>query len=53
MSARDDNPRVVITHDFAESFGGAERVTAEMAVAFPDAPVVALLGGAPSPNEWV
>lgn len=37
-------PRVVITHDFMETYGGAERVTAEMAAAFPDAPVVALLG---------
>ena len=37
-------PRVVITHDFMETYGGAERVTAEMAIAFPEAPVVALLG---------
>jgi glycosyltransferase involved in cell wall biosynthesis len=37
-------PRVVITHDFMETYGGAERVTAEIAAAFPDAPVVALLG---------
>ena len=37
-------PRVLITHDFMETFGGAERVTAEMAQAFPDAQVVALLG---------
>src|SRR5947209_9515005 len=36
--------RVVITHDFMETYGGAERVTAEMARAFPDAPVVAILG---------
>jgi glycosyltransferase involved in cell wall biosynthesis len=36
--------RVVITHDFMETYGGAERVTAEMALAFPDAPVVAILG---------
>jgi glycosyltransferase involved in cell wall biosynthesis len=36
--------RVVVTHDFMESFGGAERVTAEIAHAFPDAPVFALLG---------
>lgn len=41
MSAR---PRVVIAHDFMEIYGGAERVTAEMARAFPEAPVVALLG---------
>jgi glycosyltransferase involved in cell wall biosynthesis len=37
-------PRVVIAHDFMETYGGAERVTQEMARAFPDAPVVALLG---------
>ena len=37
-------PRVVITHDFMETYGGAERVTQEMALAFPDAPVVAMLG---------
>lgn len=36
--------RVVITHDFYEAFGGAERVTAEIAAAFPDAPVYAILG---------
>lgn len=36
--------RVVVTHDFMEAFGGAERVTAEIAHAFPDAPVYALLG---------
>jgi glycosyltransferase involved in cell wall biosynthesis len=36
--------RVVITHDFMETYGGAERVTAEMAIAFPEAPVVAILG---------
>jgi glycosyltransferase involved in cell wall biosynthesis len=36
--------RVVITHDFMEIYGGAERVTAEMALAFPAAPVVAILG---------
>ncbi|MEJ7784172.1 MAG: glycosyltransferase [Solirubrobacteraceae bacterium] len=35
--------RVVITHDFMEAYGGAERVTAEMAAAFPEAPVHALL----------
>lgn len=38
------SPRVVIAHDFAETYGGAERVTAEMARAFPEAPVVAILG---------
>jgi glycosyltransferase involved in cell wall biosynthesis len=37
-------PRVVIVHDFMETFGGAERVTAELARAFPKAPVVAILG---------
>jgi glycosyltransferase involved in cell wall biosynthesis len=36
--------RVVVTHDFYEAFGGAERVTAEIAAAFPDAPVFAVLG---------
>lgn len=36
--------RVVITHDFMETYGGAERVTAEMARVFPKAPVVAILG---------
>jgi glycosyltransferase involved in cell wall biosynthesis len=35
---------VVITHDFMETYGGAERVTAEMARVFPEAPVVAILG---------
>jgi glycosyltransferase involved in cell wall biosynthesis len=38
------SPRVVIVHDFMETYGGAERVTAEMAKAFPDAPVYAILG---------
>ena len=38
------NPRVVITHDFAETYGGAERVTEEIARAFPDAPVYAVAG---------
>ena len=37
-------PRVVIAHDFMETYGGAERITAEIALAFPDAPVFALLG---------
>lgn len=36
--------RVAIAHDFMETYGGAERVTAEMARAFPEAPVVAILG---------
>lgn len=33
----------MIVHDFLETYGGAERVTEEMARAFPDAPVYALL----------
>lgn len=37
-------PRVVIAHDFMEAYGGAERITAEIALAFPEAPVFALLG---------
>jgi len=36
--------RVLITHDFFETFGGAERVTAEIAAAFPEAPVYGILG---------
>jgi glycosyltransferase involved in cell wall biosynthesis len=36
--------RVVIAHDFLETYGGAERVTQEMAAAFPDATVHAILG---------
>jgi len=36
--------RAIIAHDFMETYGGAERVTAEMARAFPEAPVVAILG---------
>jgi glycosyltransferase involved in cell wall biosynthesis len=35
---------VVIAHDFMETYGGAERVTEELARCFPDAPVVAILG---------
>ncbi len=35
---------VVIAHDFAEAFGGAERVLAAMAETFPQAPVWAILG---------
>jgi len=38
------DPRVVIAHDFLETYGGAERVTQELAIEFPDAPVVAILG---------
>jgi glycosyltransferase involved in cell wall biosynthesis len=37
-------PRVVISHDFMEIYGGAERVTAELALAFPDAEVFSILG---------
>ncbi|HLJ02439.1 MAG TPA: glycosyltransferase [Solirubrobacteraceae bacterium] len=36
--------RIAITHDFFETFGGAERVTSEIAAAFPDAEVHAILG---------
>ncbi len=36
--------RVAVVHDFFETFGGAERVTAEIAAAFPDAEVHAILG---------
>ncbi len=42
-SSRAD-PRVVIAHDFLETYGGAERVTQEIALAFPEAPVVSILG---------
>lgn len=36
--------RVAVVHDFYEAFGGAERVTAEIAAAFPDAEIYAILG---------
>jgi glycosyltransferase involved in cell wall biosynthesis len=36
--------RVLITHDFLETYGGAERVTAEIASAFPEARIFAILG---------
>jgi glycosyltransferase involved in cell wall biosynthesis len=36
--------RVVIAHDFMETYGGAERVTQELAALYPDAPVYAILG---------
>lgn len=36
-------PRVVIAHDFMETYGGAERVTQAIAEAFPEAPVYAIL----------
>lgn len=35
--------RVVIAHDFMETYGGAERVTQEMARAFPAAPIFTIL----------
>ena len=40
----DRAPRVVITHDFAEVYGGAERVTEALAAEFPDAEVWTILG---------
>lgn len=42
--AETSDARILITHDFMETYGGAERVTQEMAVAFPNAEVVAILG---------
>lgn len=36
--------RVVIAHDFAETYGGAERVAGVLAETFPDAPFWAILG---------
>jgi glycosyltransferase involved in cell wall biosynthesis len=38
--------RIAITHDFMECYGGAERVTAEIAAVYPQARVYALLGEA-------
>ena len=35
---------MVVAHDFMETYGGAERITAEIAAAFPAAPVVAISG---------
>lgn len=40
--------RVVVAHDFMETYGGAERITAEIAKGFPEAQVVAIMG-----QEWV
>jgi glycosyltransferase involved in cell wall biosynthesis len=37
-------PDVVIAHDFAETYGGAERIVAAIAQAFPAAPFWAILG---------
>jgi glycosyltransferase involved in cell wall biosynthesis len=39
-----DGLRVVIGHDFSETYGGAERVTEAIAEAFPEAPVYSILG---------
>lgn len=39
-----DAPRVVIAHDFAEVYGGAERVTEVLAAEFPSAEVWTILG---------
>ena len=45
VPARSGNaPRVVITHDFAEVYGGAERVTQVLAQEFPDAEVWTIAG---------
>jgi glycosyltransferase involved in cell wall biosynthesis len=38
------DPKVVIAHDFAELYGGAERIIAEVAHEFPQAPFYAILG---------
>jgi glycosyltransferase involved in cell wall biosynthesis len=37
-------PDVVIAHDFAETYGGAERIAASIAEALPEAPFWAILG---------
>jgi glycosyltransferase involved in cell wall biosynthesis len=37
-------PNVVIAHDFAETYGGAERIIAAAAAALPDAPFWAIAG---------
>jgi glycosyltransferase involved in cell wall biosynthesis len=44
QTSKSSGLQVIITHDFMETYGGAERVTAEMARVFPEAPVVAILG---------
>lgn len=43
-AAGESAPRVVIAHDFTEAYGGAERILAELARAFPAAPVYSILG---------
>ncbi len=42
--AADNTSGVVIAHDFAEIYGGAERTAAAMAALYPDAPFYAILG---------
>src|SRR5258708_2529648 len=44
-------PRVAIAHDFMETYGGAERITAEIARAFSGAPGVAS-AYAPGRSAW-
>lgn len=44
ISPADGAPHIVITHDFTEVYGGAERVTEAMAAEFPDAEVWTILG---------
>lgn len=39
-------PRVILGHDFMETYGGAERIVREMGRIFPDAPLYAILGRA-------
>lgn len=43
-NARTDDLRIAIVHDFMETYGGAERVTAEIAAALPQARVYAIVG---------
>src|SRR4051794_13570351 len=42
--SRRNDIRAVIAHDFTEVYGGAERVTAAIAAAFPGAPIWSILG---------
>ncbi|MGI8728126.1 MAG: glycosyltransferase [Solirubrobacterales bacterium] len=44
LSNGNSQPRVLIVHDFAETFGGAERIVAEIAAAFPGSRLVAITG---------